>query len=61
MAGTAPIAGSAAAIGVGLLALPVLAWRYDNRTGVFLPLSILFLTVIGILASLLGLIAIMHH
>ena len=25
----------------GLLALPWIAWRYDNRTGTFLPLSVL--------------------
>ncbi len=61
IAAAAFVAGGGAAIGTGLLALPVMAWRYDNQTGVFLPLSILLLIVFGILAALLGLIAIVHR
>ncbi|HYX47084.1 MAG TPA: hypothetical protein VE820_09730 [Sphingomicrobium sp.] len=33
----------------GLLALPWLGWRYDKRTGTFLPLSALFVFLFVIL------------
>jgi hypothetical protein len=42
----------------GLTALPWLAWRYDNETGAFLPLALLFLLVFAVLALLLFLIAV---
>ena len=41
----------------GLLALPWLAWRYDNETGAFLPLAVLLLFVFAVLALLLFLTA----
>jgi hypothetical protein len=41
----------------GLLALPWVAWRYDNETGTFLPLSVLLLFLFAVLALLLLLIA----
>ena len=42
----------------GLVALPWLAWRYDNETGTFLPLSVLVLFLFAVLALLLVLMAI---
>ena len=42
----------------GLLALPWFAWRYDNETGTFLPLSVLVLFLFVVLALLLYLMAI---
>ena len=42
---------------VALLALPWLAWRYDNATGTFLPLAVLLLFVFAVLALLLFLTA----
>lgn len=47
-------------IAAALLALPWFAWRYDNDTGAFLPLAILFLLILGVLALLLALIAVVH-
>ena len=41
-----------------LLALPWLAWRYDNETGTFLPLSVLLLFLFAILGVLMFLMAI---
>ena len=43
-----------------LAAIPWLAWRYDNETGTFLVLAILFLLVLAIPALLLTLIAVVH-
>jgi hypothetical protein len=40
-----------------LLALPWFAWRYDNKSGTFLPLAVLALFPIAVLALLLFLIA----
>jgi hypothetical protein len=40
-----------------LLAVPWVAMRYDNDTGVFLPLAVLFLFVFAVLALLLLLMA----
>lgn len=42
----------------GLLALPWFAWRYDNKTGTFLPLSVLLLFLFAVLGLLLYLMAI---
>ena len=42
----------------GLLALPWIAWRYDNETRTFLPLSVLLLFLFGVLGMLLYLMAI---
>jgi hypothetical protein len=42
----------------GLLALPWLAWRYDNRTGTFLPLSVLVVFLFIILGLLVFLMAV---
>jgi hypothetical protein len=42
----------------GLIALPWLAWRYDNETGAFLPLAVLLLLVCGVLGLVLFLTAI---
>ena len=36
-----------------LLALPWVAWRYDNETGTFLPLSVLLLFLLVVLALVL--------
>jgi hypothetical protein len=41
-----------------ILALPWLAWRYDNETGTFLPLSVLFLFVFAVLGLLMFLLAV---
>jgi hypothetical protein len=60
IAAAAALSGSALAIAAALISLPAIAWRYDNRTGVFLPLAILLLIVVGVLAALLGLLAIIH-
>ena len=49
--------GKAGLLVAGLLAVPWLAWRYDNETGTFLPLSVLFLFVFMVLALLLVLMA----
>lgn len=40
-----------------LLALPWVAWRYDNETGTFLPLSVLLPFLLVVLALLLLLMA----
>lgn len=48
--------GRSGAILVVVLALPWLAWRYDNETGAFLPLAVLLLLVLGVLALLLFLV-----
>jgi hypothetical protein len=42
-----------------LLALPWLAWRYDNQTGTFFPLAVLLLFVIAVLGLLLFLVVTM--
>ena len=54
------VAGDAAAVLTCILALPLLAWRYDNRSGTFFPLAILFVLAVAILAILIGLVAIVH-
>jgi hypothetical protein len=53
--------GSPALLIAGVLALPWLAWRYDNETGAFFPVAILFLIVCIVLALLLLLMAIAIH
>jgi hypothetical protein len=50
--------GRAGLLIAGLLALPWIAWRYDNETGTFLPLSVLMLFLFGVLGLLLYLMAI---
>ena len=50
--------GTAGLVIAGLLALPWFAWRYDNETGTFLPLSVLLLFLFAVLGLLLYLMAI---
>ena len=52
--------GSPGATLAALAALPWLAWRYDNQTGTFLILAILFLMVLAVPALLLALMAVTH-
>ncbi len=52
--------GSGAALLTCVLALPVLAWRYDNRSGALFLLALLFVLAVTILAILIGLVAIVH-
>lgn len=66
----APVAALAALLGIflsaqgvvlaGLVAIPWLAWRYDNDSGAFLIFAILFLLVLAIPALLLALLAATH-
>jgi hypothetical protein len=50
--------GTAAVMLTGLLALPWLAWRYDNATGHFLPLAVLVVFVFIILTLFVFLMAV---
>jgi hypothetical protein len=50
--------GKAGVLIAGLLALPWIAWRYDNETGTFLPLSVLLVFLLTILGLLMFLMAI---
>ena len=51
-----------AGIWVAILAsIPWLAWRYDNDSGTFLVLALLFLLVLGVAGLLLFLIAVTHR
>ena len=43
-----------------IAALPWFAWRFDNDAGTWLPLACVFLLVLGILAALLTLAAVLH-
>jgi len=52
--------GSAATLLVCVLALPIIAWRYDNPTGAFFPLAVLFVLAVAILIVLMGLVAVVH-
>ena len=52
--------GAPAATLAALAAIPWLAWRYDNATGTFLVLAVLFLLVLAIPALLLALMAVTH-
>ena len=50
--------GTAGLLLAGLLALPWLAWRYDNATGHFLPLAVLLVFAFVILALFIFLMAV---
>ena len=43
-----------------LVAIPWLAWRYDNDSGTFLVFAVLLVLVLGTCAMLLVLIALTH-
>ena len=50
--------GEAGLLLAGLLALPWLGWRYDNNTGIFLPLAVLIVFALIILALFVFLMAV---
>lgn len=50
--------GGAALAAASLGSIAWLAWRLDNATGTFLVLAVLFLIVLGILAMMLALMAV---
>jgi hypothetical protein len=43
---------------IGLLAT---AWYSDDKLGTCLPLAVMFLVVVGVLMTLLGLLVVVHH
>ena len=52
--------GTGVAVALGFLALPALAWAFDNASGTFLVLATLFVITIGIMVLLIALMAITH-
>ena len=50
--------GFAVASPIGLLAT---AWYSDDKLGTCLPLAIIFLVVLAVLMTLLGLLVLIHH
>ena len=52
--------GTSVAIAVAILALPPIAWAFDNDSGTFLILATLFVITIGIMVLLIALMAISH-
>ncbi len=51
------VGGTSVAVAVGVLALPALAWAYDNASGTFLILATLFVLTVGIMVLLIALMA----
>lgn len=51
--------GSSVATAVAILALPPVAWAFDNDSGTFLILATLFVVTIGVMV-LLALMALVH-
>ena len=49
--------GAGAAIAEVVVALPAIAWRYDNRSGAFFPLALLTSVAMLVLVALLSLMA----
>lgn len=60
-AGLFAILGTSSIVAALVMGLPWLAWRYDNATGVFFPLAVLLLIVLGILGLILMLMAVAFH
>lgn len=52
--------GTSIAVAIGIVALPLIAWAFDNDSGTFLILATLFVISIGIMVLLIGLMAISH-
>ncbi len=49
--------GIGASVAVIILSLPPLAWAFDNRSGTFLVLAVLFVITVGIMVLLIALLA----
>ncbi len=60
MAGLGMAFGGAGLAAASLMSFLWLAWRFDNDSGTFLVLAVLFLIVLSVLALLLGLMALAH-
>lgn len=66
-----PVVTAAAALGLlldsrglalaAILSLPWLAWRYDNESGTFLVLAVLFLIMLAVPMLLLALMSVPHR
>jgi hypothetical protein len=52
--------GTSVAVALGVLALPALAWAFDNASGTFLVLATLLVLAIGVMVLLIALMAIVH-
>ena len=52
--------GSSVATAVAILALPPVAWAFDNDSGTFLILATLFVVTIGVMVLLIALMALVH-